>query len=414
MDTDVAVIGGGAAGIAAARRLQEANIACMVLEARSRLGGRAWTVPGPSGAPMDLGCEWLHSGDRNPWTGIAEAMGLAVDRTVAPWARRTKPINFPPDLQADYVKARKTFEARLEAAGDAAADVPLSSLVERGCRWTPLMDAVSTYISGAEFDRVSARDLFLYHDTGVNWRLAGGYGAAIVAYGKDVPAMLGCAVQKIDHGGKHLRIETSRGTVHADSAIVTLPSNILAEQTGLFSPALPDKAAAAAGLPLGLADKLFLSLGNAEEFEPEMRVFGRIDRAATGTYHFRPFGRPIIEAYYGGRNAEALEQGGEAAFLDFAVQELTGVFGAAFAKRVRPVHATSWGADPFARGSYSYAKPGMADCRQTLAAPVDERLFFAGEACSKHDYSTAHGAYRTGIAAAEQVIAARASAGKPA
>jgi monoamine oxidase len=65
-----------------------------------------------------------------------------------------------------------------------------------------------------------------------------------------------------------------------------------------------------------------------------------------------------------------------------------------------------WGADPFARGSYSYALPGMADCRAALAAPVDGRLFFAGEACSRGDFSTAHGGWNTGVSAAEQVIAA--------
>ena len=65
----------------------------------------------------------------------------------------------------------------------------------------------------------------------------------------------------------------------------------------------------------------------------------------------------------------------------------------------------SWGKDPFARGSYSYAVPGAASERGILARPVDERLFFAGEACSTHDFSTAHGGYLTGIAAAEQIIA---------
>ena len=66
-----------------------------------------------------------------------------------------------------------------------------------------------------------------------------------------------------------------------------------------------------------------------------------------------------------------------------------------------------WGADPFSRGAYSYALPGKAGCRAQLAEAVDDRLFFAGEACSKNDFSTAHGGYLTGVAAAEQAIAAR-------
>ena len=76
-------------------------------------------------------------------------------------------------------------------------------------------------------------------------------------------------------------------------------------------------------------------------------------------------------------------------------------------RRLKPIRVHCWGRDPFALGSYSYALPGYADCRQTLAEPVDNRLFFAGEACSRNDFSTAHGGYLTGVAAAEQVIAAR-------
>ena len=87
--------------------------------------------------------------------------------------------------------------------------------------------------------------------------------------------------------------------------------------------------------------------------------------------------------------------------------ELVGLLGSDFARRVKPLELYRWGSDPFARGSYSYALPGQAECRGALAAAADDRLFFAGEACSQHDYSTAHGAYLTGVAAAEQVIAAR-------
>ena len=87
--------------------------------------------------------------------------------------------------------------------------------------------------------------------------------------------------------------------------------------------------------------------------------------------------------------------------------ELTGLLGSAFARRIKPIGLHRWGADPFARGSYSYALPGKADCRAALAAPVDDRLFFAGEACSLADFSTVHGAFATGVAAADAIIAKR-------
>jgi monoamine oxidase len=89
------------------------------------------------------------------------------------------------------------------------------------------------------------------------------------------------------------------------------------------------------------------------------------------------------------------------------VNELVGIFGSSFAQRLKPVRMHCWGTDPFSRGSYSYALPGKAACRTVLAAPVDNRLFFAGEACSPVDFSTAHGAYATGVAAADEVIALR-------
>jgi monoamine oxidase len=118
----------------------------------------------------------------------------------------------------------------------------------------------------------------------------------------------------------------------------------------------------------------------------------------------RPFGRPVIEAYFGGANARALEKGGVPAFFDFAVGQLTGLLGNHFAKRVKLLGMHLWGGDPFARGSYSYAKPGHWNDRLRLAQPVDERLFFVGEACSSDFFTTAQGAYRTGADAAEMIM----------
>ena len=120
----------------------------------------------------------------------------------------------------------------------------------------------------------------------------------------------------------------------------------------------------------------------------------------------RPFGRPLIEVYFGGRFARDLEAEGEAAFAGFAIGQLASLLGGGIRTRLHPIAATAWARDPYARGSYSHAVPGHADARVVLAAPVDARLFFAGEACAVHDFSTAHGAYRSGVAAAGELIAA--------
>jgi monoamine oxidase len=405
IETEVVIVGGGAAGIAAARRLHDAGVPCLIVEARPRLGGRAWTMSHRDFA-LDLGCGWLHSAERNPWSAIAQRQGKTIDRTTPPWERPSREDRFPLDQQREFMHAQHDLDRRIDALTDRDADRPAADFLEPGCRWNPMLDAVSTYYSGVELARLSARDLALYREDNANWRVVEGYGATVEAAGHGLPAMLDCPVTRIDHGGKGIVVETAKGTIAADRAIVTLPTTLLA-RPGLFSPELPDKVEAATGLPLGLADKLFLSLEGAEEFDKDSRLYACTDRTDVGAYHLRPFGRPLIECYFGGEHARELERGGDAAFFESAKAELTGVFGTAFAKRIAPVTVHRWGADPFAGGSYSYAQPGKAGNRALLATPVGDRLFFAGEATSLRDFSTAHGAFATGVAAAEAALAAR-------
>lgn len=404
-ETEVVIVGGGAAGIAAARRLHEAGVEALIVEARERLGGRAWTRDA-AGFAVDLGCGWLHSADRNPWTEIAEAQGCAIDRTLPPWTRPAGQVNLSAGDAAAFRNALVRLHGRVGAMTESEPDKPVSAFLEAGDPWNGLLDAVSTYYSGGELDRVSARDLARYDDDGVNWRVAEGYGRVIAAHGAGLPTAFSCKAERIDRRGRRLRVETNKGPIAADAVVVTLTSALIAEQPELFLPALPEKTEAAAGLPLGLADKLFLSLADPESFESDSRAFGAVNRTATAAYQFRPFGRPMIEAYFGGALAAELEAGGERAFVDFALAELVGLFGADFARRVAPLGHHGWARDPLARGSYSFAAPGKADCRAALAAPVEGRIFFAGEACSRNDFSTAHGAYLTGVAAAGQAIAA--------
>jgi monoamine oxidase len=406
-DVEVVVIGGGAAGVAAARRLREASIRYLLVEARSRLGGRAWTVTDASGFTLDLGCGWLHSANHNPWVRVAEEQEAAIDKTPPPWTRPSLELGFPRADQDEFQKAIAEFFARVDSAAQDEIDVAASTQLDPASRWNGLINSVGTYITGMDLDRVSVKDLERYDDSAVNWRVLKGYGTLISDAGASLATMLDCDVRSIDHSGKRLRIDTRNGPIAADRVIVTVPTSIIASERIVFTPALPKKIEAARGLPLGLDNKLFMAFDGAEEFDKEVRLFGRTDRKGTGGYHLRPFGRPMIEAYFGGGLATELEAGGEAAFFDFAVAELAGLFGSDFARRLKPIRMHCWGRDPFALGSYSSALPGFADCRKTLAEPVDNRLFFAGEACSPNYFSTAHGGYLTGVAAAEQAIAAR-------
>ncbi|HXX26764.1 MAG TPA: NAD(P)/FAD-dependent oxidoreductase [Pseudolabrys sp.] len=403
-DAEVVIIGGGAAGVAAGRHLHDAGIDCLIVEARNRLGGRAFTET-RAGCPIDLGCGWLHSADKNEWTEVAKAQGRKIDETPPPWARSS--LGFRVNEQADYRHAFNEFEERVGKIAHSGKDAAVADALEPNGRWNGLIGAVVTFISGGEARQVSALDYENYAHTDVNWRVVEGYGATIARHGEGVPVAFDSPVRRIDHSGKRLAIETAKGTITAGRAIVTLPTTVLAEMEDLFTPALPDKVDAACNLPLGLDDKMFIALDRPEQFEKDSRLFGAKDDSKTAAYHIRPFGRAMIEGFFGGANARELEAAGKDAFFDFAVSELTAILGNDFAKRLKPITIHRWAADPFARGAYSYAKPGKAGSRAVLAAPVDDRLFFAGEACSTRDYSTAHGAYRTGIAAAKQVIAAR-------
>jgi monoamine oxidase len=269
-----------------------------------------------------------------------------------------------------------------------------------------MIDAVSTYYSGAELHKISAADLAAYDDTGVNWRARGGYGAVFAEIAQGLHIRYGAQVSAIDRSGATLAVETASGALRARAVIVTLPSDVIAQTPDLFRPALPAKTEAAGDLPLGLADKLFVELLAPQDFPSDARAFGDIRSRATGAYHFRPHGRPYIEGFFGGECAEAMERGGQGAAWDFALNELIGLFGADIAKRMAPLRYSCWRTDPFARGAYSYAKPGKIASRVALAAPVEDRLFFAGEACSPNFFSTAHGAFETGQEAARQAEAA--------
>ena len=410
---DVAVIGGGAAGIAAARRLlDEPGLSVLLIEAKPRLGGRALTVGGDM--PMDLGCAWLHSGLTNVWTAIADAEGFTVDRRPAPWDEEERDLGLTPEEQAGYVDAVEAFRQRAEEATARGADGPLSDLVPAGSPWRGLLDAVSTYVSGAELDRVSVRDSGDYRPgEGDDWRVAEGYGRLVAHHGRDLPAVLDTPVTLIDHSGAGpVRIETPRGTVEAGAVVVTASTSVLAAEGLRFRPGLPGKVEAAALLPLGSVEKLWLGVSDPGLFPAEDYCLGSSATARTAAYHFRPFGRPIVECFMGGDLARDLSRAGTAAALDFARGELRSQLGGEAARAVTPLHLTGWGREAHILGAYAYAMPGSAGARARLAEPVDGRLFFAGEATHPTRFTTAHGAYESGVSAAEALLAARAKGGR--
>lgn len=405
-DVDVAIVGGGAAGIAAGRHLRTVrpDLSVLILEAGDRIGGRALTVQPAllSGQPVDLGCGWLHGARTNAWTAIATEIGLTVDRTPAPWSEGGRRLQ--PDSAADAA-----IDAFFERAENYAleGDKSLSQMLEPGNPWNGRIEAIGTYLNGAALDLASLVDYSRYAPgQGPDWRVREGYGTLIGTYGRDLPVRLETVVTHIDHRPANgVRIETNRGILAAKSVIISVSTNMLAEQRIRFTPALPQKAEAAAALPLGLANKLFLRVIPHADLPADTQAYGSSTSSATGSYHIRAFGMPIIEAYFAGPLAQDLEKAGNDAALSFARDELATVFGGAVRRQLDFAAISGWAATPHIGGAYAYARPGGSPARAVLAAPVDQRLFFAGEACSARRYSTAHGAYETGVAAAERVVA---------
>ena len=250
-----------------------------------------------------------------------------------------------------------TAPSKLRTPGVTA---PPSAYLEPGNRWNPMIDALSTYINGCELDQVSILDMSAYEDTEINWRVRRGYGALIAAYGAPCPLALNAEVRLIDHSGKRVRIETSRGTLSAAKVIVTVPTNLLADEAVRFHPSLPAKVDAARGLPLGLADKVMLSLDQPDALPKDGNLRGATMRTAMGSFHLRPFGQACIEGFFGGRFARQLEDAGDGALAAQAIDEIVALLGSDFRRRLKPLAESRWAHDPFARGSYSHALPGHA------------------------------------------------------
>ena len=270
-----------------------------------------------------------------------------------------------------------------------------------------MIDAISTYINGCELDQVSMLDMDAYEDTEINWRVRRGYGALIAAYGAPCPVALNCAVTLIDHSGERIRIETSQGTLTADKVIVTVPTNLIADEAIRFYPRAAGQGrrrARPAARPRRQGDAGARRAARRCRRKAICAARPCAPRWAPTT--LRPFGQPCIEGFFGGRFAQSLEDAGDGALAAQSIDEIVGFLGNDFRRKLKPLAESRWAHDPFARGSYSHALPGHAGDRAVLAAPVDGRLFFAGEATSPEFFSTAHGARDSGERAAGEVLAA--------
>jgi monoamine oxidase len=415
-DPEVIVIGAGAAGLAAARTLLAQHRRVVVLEARDRIGGRAWTEPDCFGQPFDHGASFIHAEHANPWTAIARRLGFATE--IDPRRRRLyvegRPANAA-DLAA-FLAAREAALDRVLAAGRGAKDMSLAAALAESGPWAPQAEvALGPWLLGADNEDAGAAD-FARAVAGQDRLVHRGYGRLVAEYGRGVPVRLGAAVRRIDWRGRRVVVDAGRERVRAPVAIVTLPIGVLAAERVRFKPPLPSsKLGAIDALPMGLLTKIALvfdgdplGLGDAfylHEQTPDQRA---------ALYMVRPLGQDLIMAFVGGSLARELEASGEAAAAELALEPLLRTFGASIRRRLKGMRQSRWGIDPFSLGSYSVARPGGAGLRATLAEPLDDRLLFAGEACADEGWAaTVAGAHCSGRAAARHAIRILDEAGDP-
>ena len=406
----VVVVGAGAAGIAAACELRRLKCEAVVLEVRDRVGGRAWTESHSLGVPIDHGGAWLHSAERHPLAKYAQEHGFHVIERSAQWRSRVGARELSNDERQRWYEALHRYEDLLASEARQGRDVSAASVLPND-EYRPQFDAVMGWLMGVDTEFVSTLDYDRYDNSDLNYPIREGLGAVVAHASMGLDIRLNQRVTRVDWSGTRVRIHTSGGALEADAVIITIPTTVLAMTPIDFAPALPAVYSEAfERVPLGVDNKVFFELEPGALPPGDMLHFIGSDRTSrTGSYALRPAGHELLLAYFGGSFARELELNHE--LESFAREELAGIFGNELIRKIRRATHTSWAGDPFARGSYSAARPGYAHLREQLSVPIEGKIFFAGEACSIRDFGTIHGAWLSGEGAARAIARETASAG---
>lgn len=400
---DVAIVGAGMAGLAAAERLRNAGLSVAVLEARPRLGGRAFTDTEALGAPFDLGAQWLHTGELNPLMALVRELDFAPE-----------PHDY--DLyfrvggrDVDVSASRARFDADLRAAGDIAVSEAFALRDEADRLVT---GSQCTLVCATDPDRMSTAAWVTMIDTGEDSLLADGLGAFVARYGERALSgctlHLNCPVTAVDWRADTIRLRTDAGDCECRTALLTVPTGVLATAAIRFDPPLPEwKQSAIEALPMGRLNKIGFRLDdpvdglNDGDALTLLREDGNVISCLV-----RPLGVPWAMVFVGGRFAAELEEAGRPAMLDYGRSCLAEALGGGAAARATRAIATGWSGDPWCRGSYATPQPGQAHRAADMARQIDHRLYFAGDATETVWAAQLAGAWRSGRRAAEEIVAA--------
>lgn len=434
---DVAVVGAGAAGLAAAGRLRAHGLTTLLLEAADMIGGRARTTrPALLGdAFLDEGAAWLHAVERNPLVPLARDAGIPLSDAFGGRDHLLLTGAGPasPDEAAAYDAAAREWRRLLTARAAAGPDTTVADAAGPFRTANPWAASVehweATIIAAADPDRLGLAD-WAGNDLPDGDLIApDGLGTLLVTLLGPAAGPVHCRreVVGIDRTSRgHVRLQTADGaSLRARAVIVTVSTGVLRAERIRFTPALPDTLRdAIARLPMGLLSKIVIPATGADDLDiPPSRgglVERRLDRPGEPAIHFNVWPRsgtgsvPHVIGFVGGRTAWDLAAD-PARAEGFARDTLDTFYGAArTARALRPgAIATTWGTDPFHLGAYSYAGPGDRPARAALQIPADDRLRFAGEACCDDGLAgTVGGAIRDGWRAADATAQSLASGGR--
>ena len=398
------IIGAGAAGLGASVYAMNKGIDHCVLEASHRIGGRGLTEHLTNGCAIDLGCHWMHSASKNCMVEMADQLGFPYSKANSDYAQFVDGHWQNNAFQASWRQSEDSFHQKVFASAERNEDISLWDCMDEEsihlqwhAYWLSLMHSNDP-------DQVALKDITEYDETGEDWAVEQGYGSLVAAAGQSAPVQLNTAVQVIEWREGKVNIKTNAGSYSADKVIVTVSNGVLASNNMQFDPLLPAwKLEAIKSLPMGNYNNLFFSLKEgAIPDAPAAIAYTRDDQ--TVSIKIRPFGEPYLFACTGGRFAWWLEKQGERASENWLRGILVDMFGDDINAYLGQFKASAWGFDPWVLGAYTSALPGSGWQRGQLAAPVENALYFAGEATSLRNFNTAHGAWMSGQRATDEAF----------
>ncbi len=406
-DTEVIIVGAGAAGIAAARRLSVANRRFVLLEAADRIGGRCVTDTNTFGVPLDLGARWIYTPETNPLIKLGPKTGFDFDQIATRLhlriGRREARDSDLEEFLGMRVRARHAIEEASRAKTDTGADAALPRELRD---WRATMEfLLGPYGCGKDLRDVSVYDYAKIIDRDRNTFCRQGYGALLTKLGAVVPARLSTPVTRVEWHDRVV-VETEKGRLVANSAIITPSTGVLLSGDIKFVPELPKRQLdALASLKLGSYDRVVLDL-NGKPFGTvsDDLIFEKADGKRTAALLANIAGTSLAMVDVGGSFGRELSSAGEQAMVDFTIEWLGGLYGSDLKKAVKRTLATRWSENRYVRGALATASPGKQGARKILTEPLQGKIYFAGEAVNETNWGSVGGAWESGGRAAEAIL----------